>query len=927
MKRFKIQPYLCLGLVLALSSCITKKNFTLLHANEQPVEVAGNNLHEAAKKGDLAAVRALLEKGATVDARDERNRTPLHWAAKGGHRDVAELLIENGAKVEARAKDDWTPQDDWTPLHFAAEEGHRDVAELLIEKDAEVEARGKWGKMPLHYAAEEGHLVVAELLIAKGAKVEARDKFGNTPLEEAANRGHLAVAELLIEKGAEVEARNNEDWTLLHSAARGGHLDVAELLIAKGAKVKARDKWDVAPLHLAASRGHLAVAELLIKKGAEVEARGTKDWTPLHEAAERGHLAVAELLIQKGAKVEARDDWNNTPLHWAAQCGHLAVAELLIKKGAEVEARNKSDLTPLHRAASRGRRDVVVLLIEKGVKVEAKVRDIIAGRFKDTKTLPFLEKVQAGMTPLQAAAAVGETRAVQRQLQLGAAINAPTADGTTPLQAAAGGGYTAIVEILIQQGASLEAQNKTGNIALQAAAAGGHTAIVWILIKQGASLEAQDKTGNTALHTAAQQGHAKSARVLARNMLRQEIPLNIPNNQGDTPLHLAAQQGHQAVVQELLEAVAAIYNKQAVKLGYSIDDELVATKRSVVYDAMVSSCNHQGDTPLRLAYRNHHYQVADFLYQYGADIEEASLPPATDRDSASQRSASQAVTVFHEAITTDAMTAAPPTASHYGLTLLHEAIQRQDWECARRLLQQGANIHATDIHELTPLHYFALYAPNTDHAAAANSDFINILVSKGADIDPTEATNGLTPLYCAVMRNNLSVTRSLIALGANVHAKSRNNNISPLMLAQMYKHNNPHYAAVAQALEEKAATLGHVSEAEQLGLSMQHVLQATTGNLTQGFFDRVASNLPIFYRAGSNLGRGVVDGGAAALVNNTSKLERTARRVGQSATDGAFVSLENPHHRDLLNKIASEMAESASSRARAEVNVRWCVIS
>ena len=82
-------------------------------------------------------------------------------------------------------------------------------------------------------------------------------------------------------------------------------------------------------------------------------------------------------------------------------------------------------------------------------------------------------------------------------------------------------------------------------------------------MRQGASLEAQDKTGNIVLHTAAQQDHPKSARVLARSMLRQEIPLNIPNKQGDTPLHIAAQQGHEAVVQELQEAILLfIINRQ-----------------------------------------------------------------------------------------------------------------------------------------------------------------------------------------------------------------------------------------------------------------------------------------------------------------------------------------------------------------------------
>ncbi len=57
-------------------------------------------MHEAAKRGDLDAVRLLLEHGADPNAREPGdNTTPLHWAAAHGHVDVVRALLDAGADV------------------------------------------------------------------------------------------------------------------------------------------------------------------------------------------------------------------------------------------------------------------------------------------------------------------------------------------------------------------------------------------------------------------------------------------------------------------------------------------------------------------------------------------------------------------------------------------------------------------------------------------------------------------------------------------------------------------------------------------------------------------------------------------------------------------------------------------------------------
>lgn len=54
-------------------------------------------LMEATRKGDLAQVQDLLEKGADVNTRDEYGWTPLTLAAEKGHLEIVKLLITHGA--------------------------------------------------------------------------------------------------------------------------------------------------------------------------------------------------------------------------------------------------------------------------------------------------------------------------------------------------------------------------------------------------------------------------------------------------------------------------------------------------------------------------------------------------------------------------------------------------------------------------------------------------------------------------------------------------------------------------------------------------------------------------------------------------------------------------------------------------------------
>ena len=66
-------------------------------------------LRNAAKSGDINAVRTLLDKGADVNEKDGVGGTPLFWAVREGHTELAKLLIERGADVNKRDNAGWGP--------------------------------------------------------------------------------------------------------------------------------------------------------------------------------------------------------------------------------------------------------------------------------------------------------------------------------------------------------------------------------------------------------------------------------------------------------------------------------------------------------------------------------------------------------------------------------------------------------------------------------------------------------------------------------------------------------------------------------------------------------------------------------------------------------------------------------------------------
>jgi hypothetical protein len=96
-----------------------------------PKQELNDQLFEAVRKGDSAAVTALLDKGADVNAKFRYGQTALFKAAEKGHTNVAKVLIDRG--VDVTVKDTFYGA---TAMTWALDHGHAEVVRLIFEKDA-----------------------------------------------------------------------------------------------------------------------------------------------------------------------------------------------------------------------------------------------------------------------------------------------------------------------------------------------------------------------------------------------------------------------------------------------------------------------------------------------------------------------------------------------------------------------------------------------------------------------------------------------------------------------------------------------------------------------------------------------------------------------------------------------------------------------
>jgi ankyrin repeat protein len=226
-------------------------------------------IHDAAQKGDLNKVKALVQSDPKlVSSKDKNGNTPLHLAAFHDHAAVAEFLLASGANVNEKNSYASFVPDDLEGMFAANDANHKDPQDLLLAKGVDARASTN-GYTALDLALfSYNHKDIVALLIAKGADVKAQAASGATPLFWAAMRGLKDDAQILIDKGADVNAVDAYQDSILDVAVRMNHPAVVELLLAKGADINAKDQRGFTPFYYAKAGDLDKIVDMLRKHGA-----------------------------------------------------------------------------------------------------------------------------------------------------------------------------------------------------------------------------------------------------------------------------------------------------------------------------------------------------------------------------------------------------------------------------------------------------------------------------------------------------------------------------------------------------------------------------------------------------------------------------------------------------------------------------------
>jgi len=433
----------------------------------------------------------------------------------------------------------------------------------------------------------------------------------------------------------------------------------------------------------------------------------------------------------------------------------------------------------------------------------------------------------AAVSQVANAAMNGDRTAVRNLIGQNVSVNAVQADGTTALHWAVQGNDIETAELLIRAGAKVSAANHEGATPLLLAAINGNAPMIETLIKAGANPNATlTRTGDTALMIAARTGKIDAVKAL----LDRGAQVNAKETWGDTtPLMWAVAERHPDVVKLLIEHGADINAKSkfvpsasgrgfegttptAAKRGQQAEEfasglltplmfaaregDIESAHLLVVAGADVNALGGDGKDALSLAAFSGSYDIASFLIENHAKVNQADAQGFTPLFWAVDRRNMETAPNFPWMITTDPLplikqlldAGANPNALIDNTprarmrdgsprivfaTSLMRAAFAGDIELVKMLLAHGADPHIISKDRETSLMAACgtgfINGYHRQKSSTERLEVVKLLVELGEDVNAADSY-GITPLMVAGNLGNIEVVKYLIDKGADLAA-------------------------------------------------------------------------------------------------------------------------------------------------------------
>ncbi|HTB20215.1 MAG TPA: ankyrin repeat domain-containing protein [Bryobacteraceae bacterium] len=363
----------------------------------------------------------------------------------------------------------------------------------------------------------------------------------------------------------------------------------------------------------------------------------------------------------------------------------------------------------------------------------------------------------AGNSPLADAAMNGDRVLVQSLLKQKADLNAVQSDGATAIQWSAYRDDLEMADLLIAAGANIQLANREGATPLYLASVHGSAPMIEKLLKAGADPNQLGPEGETPLMLAARTGNLDAIKVL----LDHHADVNAKDKlRGTTALMWATEQAHPEAVKLLVEHGATVGAQSDIDTRNARNNLANTVKQRLrgSFGALGKRGPGNDGTPATPAAPAPAAPPA---------VASARGPAGAKTSPASEANAEDDFVAFFRR---------PAKKDGGGLTPLVYAARENCMECAKTLVEAGADVNQRTFYGWTPL----LVATQNKHYKLGQ-----YFLEHGANPN-TPNNGGWTPLYLATDNRNieggdypvrapdmdhLDFIKLLIAKGADVNAR------------------------------------------------------------------------------------------------------------------------------------------------------------
>lgn len=390
----------------------------------------------------------------------------------------------------------------------------------------------------------------------------------------------------------------------------------------------------------------------------------------LFDFVKENNIQKAEKLLKDGVDANAREFSRGTRILHYAKTGEAA--KMLIDNGAEVNAKSRDDTTPLHEAVRRNLPEVVSVLLENGAEVN--------------------EANSIGEIPLHLTNSSETTKLL---VEHGSEINAADSREETPLFKIS---KLSVFEILIKAGADITIRNWRGETVL-------HSIIPFVMDSEPVDAEPGKEQGK--------RKRSDGYQIIER-LIEMGLDVNGKDKDYKTPLFIAARRNQTAIIKLLIDNKAEVNTKD--KYGNTPLHETKSKKTAALllkHGADINAKNEYGETPLHKSNLEDNIELSKYLIESGADVNSIDEGMNSGTPVFSVKSPEMLKLMIEN-------NADINMRDSSGQTLLHEFVQKTEFELVKILLEYNVNINAKDNKGRTPLFY------------ASVLDIVEALIKAGA---------------------------------------------------------------------------------------------------------------------------------------------------------------------------------------------------